>query len=41
MRTEFWWVNLLETVHLDDLGVDGMMALKLMLGNLVATIGGR
>jgi hypothetical protein len=29
MHTEFWWETLKDTDHLEDLGVDGSLILKL------------
>jgi hypothetical protein len=28
VRTEFWWINLRERDHLEDLGVDGRITAK-------------
>jgi hypothetical protein len=31
MRTVFWWRNIKERIHLDDLGLDGKTLLELIL----------
>jgi len=31
MQTQFWWGNLKKRDHIEDLGVDGRMILKLIL----------
>jgi hypothetical protein len=30
VRTRFWWGNLSERVHFEDLGIDGKIILKLI-----------
>ena len=38
MRTGFWWGNLRERDHFDDLGVDGRILLKVCSRNRIRSL---